>query len=755
MIFVLIPLSLSIPPIPTEFYGTATIYDTSRTPIPAGSTVTVYAGNVSCGAFTIVNSGYYGALSCLGDDNFTALDEGAEHGQNIIFNLDIPSSGFNENAQTFGDTVWYYGDYKMVNVTPVPRCNNGWCELTESCVTCAEDCGVCATNGTGNGTGGGGGTGEGGGGAGGGGGGAAGGAGGGAAGGGGVVIGGGAGFEGQFINISFIVCDEDWYCSEWQPEQCPPWQVQNRTCTDRNNCGTEVYKPDTEQFCIYTGTCFDIIRNQDETDVDCGGQICEPCDLGKHCLTDLDCKSGFCNPLNFVCAEPTCTDNFQNQNEEGIDCGGPCPPCERPTLERPGTIARFMVRGCGPFPWVFVLVSSIITLLIYVIGKLYIKKIKNSREFKKLKKLEQLNKEYDLKRNLNTFVLLTILLEIAISLYWYYLCELGVWLAIMVLGIIPLLISVLLKHYVYDEKRKKKELRKLVLQHEDYLKKLVKIERQEISKEEKKVFDKLNILNYKKYDKKFAVLLKDIRFLLEELLNTKEEEPFETENTLADTISQMQQYQKTIEANDELKSLYSTLKIIEKIRRDIVALYKDIQADETLVEELTEIGEDEEVKQEKKEIAQEKAKEKPLVKKPEVSKPIIGKPLVQKLDYNAISKKLTTLKGDEKIKYVKQELAKHPADMNLMFMLASQYHKLGKFKEAEDTYKQILLKEPKHKSSLYYLASLLNQQKRFKEAFGYYELLMTIDPNFLSTKQYYEKLKPKFEQEKKIILKKT
>jgi len=566
--------------------------------------------------------------------------------------------------------------------------------------------------------------------------------------GGGVIIGGEGTTDigGQFVNISFIVCDEDWYCSEWQPDPCPRWQVQNRTCADRNNCGTDVYRPDLEQFCTYTGTCFDIIRNQDETDVDCGGQVCEPCNLNKHCLFDIDCKSGFCDPVNFVCAEPTCTDGFQNQNEEGVDCGGPCPPCERPTLERPGTIARFIIGGCGPFPWVFVLVASLVTLSIYIIGKQYIKKVKNSRTFKKLKKLEQLNKEYDLKRNLNTFVLLIILLEVAISLYWYYLCELGIWVAVMVLGVVPLLISVLIKHYVYDEKKKKKELRKLVLEHEDYLKKLIKIEREEIAKEEKKVFDKLNILNYKKYDKNFSIILKDIRFLIKELINTTDAEPFETENTLADTISMLEKHKQIIDANDELKPLHATLKLIEKIRRDIVTLYKDIQVDETLVEELTEIGEDAVVKEERKEVAQEQAKQ-PIAKKP-VVKAVVGK-----VDYNIVSKKLATLKGDEKIKYVKQELAKNPKDINLKFMLASQYHKLNKVKEAEQTYKEILLKNPKHKSALYYLASLLNQLKRTKEAFGYYELLMAIDKNFLSTKQYYEQLKQKFEQPKKLVMK--
>ncbi len=49
-------------------------------------------------------------------------------------------------------------------------------------------------------------------------------------------------------------------------------------------------------------TCDDGIMNQDETDIDCGGTICDAC--------------------------PTCNDGMMNGNETGIDCGGPdCPEC--------------------------------------------------------------------------------------------------------------------------------------------------------------------------------------------------------------------------------------------------------------------------------------------------------------------------------------------------------------------------------------------------------------------------------------------
>ena len=53
-------------------------------------------------------------------------------------------------------------------------------------------------------------------------------------------------------------------------------------------------------------SCSDGRQNQDETGIDCGG----PCD-----------------------ACPTCSDGVQNQGEADIDCGGPCDACGKKTVE--------------------------------------------------------------------------------------------------------------------------------------------------------------------------------------------------------------------------------------------------------------------------------------------------------------------------------------------------------------------------------------------------------------------------------------
>ncbi|MBN1503414.1 hypothetical protein JW930_07785 [Candidatus Woesearchaeota archaeon] len=78
-------------------------------------------------------------------------------------------------------------------------------------------------------------------------------------------------------------------------------------------------------------TCNDNIQNQNETDIDCGGNGCPACEAGFHCKLHTDCLSYNC--INSTCMEATCDDYRKNQGEENIDCGGPCEPCPTCTDE--------------------------------------------------------------------------------------------------------------------------------------------------------------------------------------------------------------------------------------------------------------------------------------------------------------------------------------------------------------------------------------------------------------------------------------
>jgi Alpha-L-arabinofuranosidase B (ABFB) domain/Ricin-type beta-trefoil lectin domain-like len=71
--------------------------------------------------------------------------------------------------------------------------------------------------------------------------------------------------------------------------------------------------------------CDDGLVNGDETDVDCGGRACIPCEAAERCLMGTDCGSAICT--NQVCQPPSCVDLARNGDETDVNCGGSCPPC--------------------------------------------------------------------------------------------------------------------------------------------------------------------------------------------------------------------------------------------------------------------------------------------------------------------------------------------------------------------------------------------------------------------------------------------
>lgn len=118
-------------------------------------------------------------------------------------------------------------------------------------------------------------------------------------------------------------CKPDWNCTEWSP--CQPAGFQFRNCTDINQCGDNRTKPDELKRCEYTATCDDGLKNGIEEGVDCGGPCppCPTCDDGVQNGGEegVDCGG----PCIKQC--PSCDDKLQNQNESDIDCGGRCLPC--------------------------------------------------------------------------------------------------------------------------------------------------------------------------------------------------------------------------------------------------------------------------------------------------------------------------------------------------------------------------------------------------------------------------------------------
>jgi len=108
-------------------------------------------------------------------------------------------------------------------------------------------------------------------------------------------------------------------------------------CVSGNDC---VSGNCNESVCVepvVAETCFDEIKNQDETDVDCGG-TCSGCVESFSCLVDsdclsLNCVSGVCQPVTQTCFElggiicssnETCTGSIQSSRNGDCCVGGVC-----------------------------------------------------------------------------------------------------------------------------------------------------------------------------------------------------------------------------------------------------------------------------------------------------------------------------------------------------------------------------------------------------------------------------------------------
>lgn len=109
-LFFLFSIAVAAMPEPaTEFYGNVTLG--GEVPAPIGAAVRAFdPEGVLCGSFVIVNTGYYGLLSCNGDDLESATDEGALDGQTIRFEIN------NLSARPFGIHSWSTGRISRVNL---------------------------------------------------------------------------------------------------------------------------------------------------------------------------------------------------------------------------------------------------------------------------------------------------------------------------------------------------------------------------------------------------------------------------------------------------------------------------------------------------------------------------------------------------------------------------------------------------------------------------------------------------------------
>ena len=467
----------AIPPIPDTYYGT---FSVNHSQAGVGTQIIAKTSSgIQCGSFKVVNMGYYGLLTCKGDDNQTAANDGASLGQNVSFYLGSTKLLIEKSNSTYTNAVsWDSGGVEQYNIRTPAVCGDGICDAgLEVCDVCILDCGICPgsnlsgnysgnytgnnTNMTGNYSGGGGTSG----------GSTSGGSsgsttpsGGGTSGGAGAGggQGGGAGLGTGGVGNPQAPCTENWNCTNWYPEVCPITEVQNRTCTDLNHCGTKNNEPKLSQSCTYTPTCTDGYLNGIESDVDCGGN-CPLCTVGKTCRTNSDCVTGRCDPSRKICLPATCSDGIQNQGETGIDCGGPCAECQ---IKKPGTEVPLPpeLKKCGFFPYKFFLEVLALTLLFFIARRIQFSIISHLNKYKELTFEEQARKRIRFRHFTYWIVLTVVLADIAVGAYVYFFCTFSGMIVLFALLILVSLASYVIKAYLaYDEK--KAEARYVALLH--------------------------------------------------------------------------------------------------------------------------------------------------------------------------------------------------------------------------------------------------------------------------------------------------
>jgi hypothetical protein len=79
----------------------------------------------------------------------------------------------------------------------------------------------------------------------------------------------------------------------------------------------------TTKLCV-ADHCGDAVKNNTETDVDCGGSCTTKCATGQTCAVGADCTNTFCNTTTKTCVDDHCTDTAKDGDETDVDCGGSC-----------------------------------------------------------------------------------------------------------------------------------------------------------------------------------------------------------------------------------------------------------------------------------------------------------------------------------------------------------------------------------------------------------------------------------------------
>ena len=74
--------------------------------------------------------------------------------------------------------------------------------------------------------------------------------------------------------------------------------------------------------CEGVDPCSNGVMDGNESDLDCGGGTCAPCGAGKMCTVAGDCQSGMCDGTMLCAGIDPCTNTVLDGMETDVDCGG-------------------------------------------------------------------------------------------------------------------------------------------------------------------------------------------------------------------------------------------------------------------------------------------------------------------------------------------------------------------------------------------------------------------------------------------------
>jgi hypothetical protein len=129
------------------------------------------------------------------------------------------------------------------------------------------------------------------------------------------------------------------------------------TCTDNQDCGSLLYCDEATYECF---SCYNGIKDGDETDIDCGGNHCPACTQGKVCkalgdCAGIPCVDGFCcetqcDTVCFACDLPGSAGKCEPIPEDGEDTsfgdGQDCLHAENFTCTGLGTCKKMPAAAC-------------------------------------------------------------------------------------------------------------------------------------------------------------------------------------------------------------------------------------------------------------------------------------------------------------------------------------------------------------------------------------------------------------------------